>query len=69
MKKVIDNEQTKSSRTHADRIYYGPVSIFKNEMADEKGSTRNPSTTKIRVYHPKMMIVYRHNKSIIRNID
>jgi len=58
MKKLCNNEQTKSSCSDADSIHHGPFSVFKNEMGDEKAE-REVKPLKFRAYHPKMMIAYR----------
>ena len=60
MKKLCKNEQTETSCTDVDCVHYGSLSIYKNEMGNEK-EERKKTPFKIRAYHPKLMIVYRGN--------
>lgn len=60
MKKLCKNEQTETSCTDVDCVHYGSLSIYKNEMGNEKAK-REVKPLKFRAYHPKMMIVYRGN--------
>lgn len=59
MKKVIKDEQTKTSGSHVDRIPHATLSVLKDEAPDETGKHETGKRAKLRVYHPKMMIAYR----------